>query len=80
MAYPVNKEFLKLGSDWSAQIAKELKDKFRQVLEVKANYLRTKHTEVWVENFELFVKSNEVKEVAFILQVLSQITKTLRLL
>jgi len=79
MAYPVNREFLRLGSTWKEELGHYLKQEYRPVLEVGENGVRTKSTDVWVDGYEVFVRSRDLVEVQFVLNVISRITKTLRL-
>ncbi len=58
---------------------KLLREGYRQVLEIKENKIRTRNTELVIEDYEIFIKSSDLNEVQHILQILSAITKTLRL-
>jgi hypothetical protein len=79
MAYPVNREFLRFNSTWKEEILRHLKNNFIPVLEINEAGLKTRNSHVWVQDYEIFVKSSHLREVEFILQIISQITKTLKL-
>lgn len=60
-------------------MAKCLKDAYRQVVQINENGLKTPYTQLWVHDFQIFIKSSDPNEVKVILQIFSAITRTLRL-